>query len=122
LSNIKENLFQVAVDDLHASKAMALVISNRDSLLALTAYNEARKHAHSLYAEAINNKEVSWEKAKGILSVTLQNARWKRDIREEEVFRTYIKALDDAELAFDKAAKNIDSFVTYDDELSIEGE
>ena len=122
MSKLKENLFQVAVDDMHAKQAMALVISNRDSLLALTNYNEDRKKAERLYAEALDNKEVSWSKAKGILTTMITNAKWKRDIKEEEVFRAYIKALDDAELAFAKESKALDSFVTYDDEISIEGE
>jgi hypothetical protein len=109
LSNIKENLFQVAVDGLHAKKAMALVISNRESLLVLEVYNEARKIAHRKYAEALNNKELSWANARANLTKALLDARYKRDEREEIVFRIYIKALDDAELAFDKEAKAIDA-------------
>lgn len=122
MSKIKDNLIQVAVDTLHSERNIALVISNRDSLIALTVYNEAKKKAERDYAESLNNKDIAWSVAKKALTKAMLDARWERDAREEEVFRTYLQALDDADDKFAKTSKTLDSFVTYDDEIFIEGD
>lgn len=118
MSKLKDNLFQVAVDKLYARRQVALEISNHRNLRVHEEYEEQRNKEYAEYSERLYNGESATK----ILKEAVTRIDCWREAIEEEIFQEYISSLDWADDEFAKESKALDSFVTYDDELSIEGE
>ena len=120
LSKMKDNLFQVAAGLLEDRRQLALERSSRENLRILAIYKEDRDKANKEYIARLHN--VDGENAIKIFKTNIQAIKCKREILEEAIFNEYIFTLDWAEKEFAKESKALDNFVTFDDELSIEGE